>query len=72
MGASPRAGIGLMKASQALALIEGVDFVTPDHIQELAIPTIAHRLVLDSGAQYSGSQAEQIVLEIIQDIPVPA
>lgn len=72
MGASPRAGITLMKASQALALMEGADFVTPDHIQELAIPTIAHRLVLDSGSQYSGSQAAQILLEIIQDIPVPA
>jgi MoxR-like ATPase len=72
MGASPRAGITLMKASQALALMEGADFVTPDHIQELAIPTIAHRLVLDSGSQYSGSQASQILLEIIQDIPVPA
>jgi MoxR-like ATPase len=72
MGASPRAGITLMKCSQALALIEGQEFVTPDHIQELAAPTIAHRLVLDSGSQYSGSQATQIVMEIIQDTPVPA
>jgi MoxR-like ATPase len=72
MGASPRAGITLMKCGQALALIEGSDFVTPDHIQELAVPAIAHRLVLDSGSQYSGSQAAQIVLEILQDIPVPA
>lgn len=72
MGASPRAGITLMKASQALALMEGVDFVTPDHIQELAIPSIAHRLILDSGSQYSGSQTAQILLDIIQDIPVPA
>ena len=61
-----------MKASQALALMEGVDFVTPDHIQELAIPSIAHRLILDPGSQYSGSQTAQILLEIIQDIPVPA
>ena len=72
MGASPRAGITLMKTSQVLALMEGIDFVTPDHIQELAIPSIAHRLILDSGSQYSGSQAAQILLEIIQDIPVPA
>lgn len=72
MGASPRAGLTLMKASQVLALMEGVDFVTPDHIQELAIPSIAHRLILDSGSQYAGSQAAQILLEIIQDIRVPA
>ena len=72
MGASPRAGIMLMKCSQALALIEGQDFVTPDHIQELAVPLIAHRLVLDSGMQYSGSQTSQIVTEILQELPVPA
>ncbi len=72
MGASPRAGITLMKASQALSLIEGSEYVTPDVIQELAVPTIAHRLVLDSSSEYAGSQATQIVLEIIQNTPVPA
>jgi MoxR-like ATPase len=71
MGASPRAGIMLMKCAQALALIEGQEFVTPDIIQELAVPIIAHRLILDSGSQFSGSQTSQIVLEILQDIPVP-
>ncbi|MDA0977781.1 MAG: MoxR family ATPase [Proteobacteria bacterium] len=72
MGASPRAGITLMKCAQAMALINGQEFVTPDHIQELAVPVIAHRLVLDAGTQYSGSQASQVVLEIVQDLPVPA
>jgi len=72
MGASPRAGITLMKCSQALALIEGQAFVTPDHIQELAVPIIAHRLVLNSGTQYSGLQNRQIVMDILQDLPVPA
>ncbi len=72
MGASPRAGITLMKCAQSMSLLEGQTFVTPDIIQELAVPTIAHRLVLDSGSQYSGSQASQIVQEILSDIPVPA
>lgn len=72
MGASPRAGITLMKASQALALIDGTEFVTPDHIQELAVPTIAHRLVLDSGTQYAGAQSAQIVNDILKDLAVPA
>jgi MoxR-like ATPase len=72
MGASPRAGITLMKCAQALALIEGQDFVTPDHIQELAVPTIAHRLVLDSGSQYSGTQTAQTVMDILAETPVPA
>ncbi len=72
MGASPRAGIMLMKSAQALALIEGAEFVTPDHIQELAIPTIAHRLVLDSGTQYAGAQSAQVVQDVLKDLPVPA
>ena len=72
MGASTRASITLMKCAQALALIEGRDFVTPDHIQELAVPVTAHRLVLGSDVQYSGSQAKQVVMDILQDIPVPA
>ena len=72
MGASPRASITLMKCSQALALIEGQEFVSPDHIQELAVPVTAHRLILGSGMQYSGSQASQIIMEILQELPVPA
>ncbi len=72
MGASTRASITLMKCAQALALIEGQDFVTPDHIQELAVPVTAHRLVLGSDVQYSGSQAKQVVMDILQNIPVPA
>ena len=71
MGASPRAGLMLMKCSQALALIEGLGFVTPDLIQELAAPIIAHRLVLDSDTQYSGSDAEQMVHNVLADVPVP-
>ncbi len=72
LGASPRAGLMLMKCAQALALIEGMTFVTPDHIQELTVPIVAHRLVLDAELQYSGSDAEQLVAEILREVPVPA
>jgi MoxR-like ATPase len=72
LGASPRASLTMMKSAQALALIEGYDFVTPDLIQELAVPVIAHRLVLDSESQYSGANASSLVLDLLQDIPVPA
>jgi len=71
MGASPRAGIMLMKCSQAMSLINGEDFVTPDVIQELAIPVIAHRLALHPDADYSGGTAEQIISDIITETPVP-
>jgi MoxR-like ATPase len=72
MGASPRAGIMLMKCCQALALIKGQDFVTPDLIQELAHPVIAHRLAVNGDAQFNGRGADQIVTDIVANLPVPA
>lgn len=70
-GASPRASLSLMKVSQALALFDGLEFVTPDHIKEIAIPVIAHRLMLDSQARFSGTTSMSIVEEILKKIPVP-
>jgi MoxR-like ATPase len=72
MGASPRATLALMKAAQALALIDGIGFVTPDHVQELAVPVLAHRLVLDPEAHFSGRTAADVVREILAASPVPA
>ena len=72
MGASPRAGLTLMHCSQALALVRGESFVTPDLIQELAIPTIAHRLVLSDESQYAGAAAGMLVADLLKDVPVPA
>jgi MoxR-like ATPase len=70
-GASPRASIALMKIAQVLALFDDQEFVTPDHIQEIAVSVIAHRIVLDSEAQFSGTTAENIVEDIISNLPVP-
>ncbi len=71
MGASPRGALALMKTAQALALIDGSSFVTPDHIQELAVPVIAHRLVMDPQARFSGRMPEALVREILERVPVP-
>ena len=70
-GASPRAALALMKAAQALALFDGAEFVTPDHVQEIAAPVIAHRLMLDSQARFSGITAQGIVDEVLKAVPVP-
>ena len=70
-GASPRASLALMKASQALALFDGMEFVTPDHIQELAVPVIAHRLMLDPQARFSGITARGVVDDVLRQVPVP-
>ncbi|MCO5052023.1 MAG: MoxR family ATPase [Verrucomicrobiae bacterium] len=72
LGASPRASLALMKAAQALALFDGQDFVTPEQIQELAGPVIAHRLVMQPQARFSGLTARGVVAEIVKKIKVPA
>lgn len=71
MGASPRASLALMKCAQALALIDGHAFVTPEAVHELAVPVIAHRLAIDAEARFSGAESADIVSEILQEVPVP-
>ncbi|OQW91227.1 MAG: magnesium chelatase [Beggiatoa sp. IS2] len=70
MGASPRASLSLMKAAQALALFDEMAFVIPEHIQEIAITIIAHRLKIDSSARFSGLTAENVVADIVRQVPV--
>jgi MoxR-like ATPase len=72
LGASPRASIALMKSAQALALFDGLDFVSPDQIRELAVPVIAHRLVMEAQARFSGRTARGVVDEVLKSVPVPA
>jgi len=72
LGASPRASLALMKLAQALAAFDGLAYVTPDHIQEIAVDTIAHRLVLDAQRRFAGESAQQVVSEALRRVPVPA
>jgi len=72
IGASPRASLAMMKTAQTLALFDGLEFVTPDHIQELAIPVIAHRLIVDPQARFSGKTGSKILEKILDTMPVPA
>jgi MoxR-like ATPase len=71
LAASPRASLALMKVSQALAVFNGLDFVTPELIQSVAADVIAHRMVLAPDAKYSGASTRQIVADIIEQTPVP-
>jgi len=70
-GASPRASISMMKATQALALFDGLDYVTPDHVQEIAIPVISHRIMMNSQSRFSGHNSEQLIDDILSRIPAP-
>ncbi len=71
LGASPRASLTLMKCAQALSLIDGYDFVTPDAVNELAVPVIAHRLGLDAQSQFSGTDAASLIKQIVHTVPIP-
>ncbi|GAA5115775.1 MoxR family ATPase [Luteolibacter yonseiensis] len=72
LAASPRASLALMKVSQAMAIFQGDEFVSPELIQSVAADVIAHRMVLAPEARYSGANARQIVADIIEQTPVPA
>jgi MoxR-like ATPase len=71
LGASPRASIALMKTAQALALFDGHEFVSPEHIHEASVSVMAHRLVLEPQAKFSGITSRQVVEEILKRVPVP-
>ena len=69
--ASPRASLALMRVSQALSLFEGRDFVVPETIQAVAVEVLAHRLVIEPEARYSGGSGREVVLELLKEVPVP-
>ena len=72
LGAGPRASLALTRVAQALALVDGMEYVTPDHVHALAQPVLAHRLALDPQAKFSGLSAAGVVAEILARLPVPA
>ena len=71
MGASPRASRALFRAAKTWAAMSGRDFVTPDDIQTLALPVLAHRLLLNNQARLSGVTAQGILEELLDTLPVP-
>ncbi len=71
LGASPRAAIMLLLTSKTLAACRGRDFVIPDDVQELAFPTLRHRLLLRPEAEIEGIRPDEIIQRIIDRIPVP-
>ena len=71
IGASPRASLWFMKCAQALALFDERDYVTPDHVQEIAQGVIAHRLVMDPQAKFQGISADGVVTAVVEGIEAP-
>lgn len=71
LGASPRAGLQLIRAARAKAALSGRDHVLPDDVLALAAPVLAHRLLMSADARLSGRNAADVVSAIVQAVPVP-
>ena len=70
LGASPRATLHLLRASRAVAAIEGRDHVLPDDVQGIVMPVLAHRLILSGEAQLARRSAQDVLGEILRRVPV--
>jgi len=71
LGASPRAGIALLRVAKALALANGRDYVAPDDVKAVAAPVLAHRLILGPEARAAGLSASDLVADAVERTPVP-
>jgi MoxR-like ATPase len=71
LGASPRGSLGLFRTGQAAAALAGLDYVLPDDIKRLAVPVLAHRVIVGPAARLRELSAEKIVQEILDKTPVP-
>ncbi|MEW6069660.1 MAG: MoxR family ATPase [Candidatus Thermoplasmatota archaeon] len=72
LGASPRGSLAVFKIARALAVLNGRDYVTPDDVKRVVIPGVAHRLILKPEVRVRGVVGEDILEEILKQVPVPA
>ena len=71
LGASPRGSLYLFRASQARAMLQGRDFVSPDDVKAMAEPVLAHRLIVSPAARVKHVEPGAIVRETLDSLPVP-
>jgi MoxR-like ATPase len=71
VGASPRGTLALLKTSRARAAVAGRDFVTPEDVKAVAVPALAHRLVLRPELWVRRVRTEEIVAELLEQVPTP-
>src|SRR5438876_2100869 len=71
LGASPRAGIALLRVAKARALADGRDYLVPDDVKAIAVSVLSHRLILGPEARSAGLGGEAIVAEALEKTPVP-
>lgn len=71
LGASPRASLSIMRAAKAIAAMSGRDFVTPDDVRYVTYPVLNHRIIVSADREMEGTEAEDIIREIVEGIEVP-
>jgi MoxR-like ATPase len=71
LGASPRAGLLLLRAAKAQAVLEGRGFVLPEDVQEMWAPALRHRVMLDPGLEVEGQTADSALERTLRGITVP-
>jgi len=71
LGASPRASLSLHRAAQAFAAVRGRTHILPDDVKLLAVPALAHRLIVETEARLRDRTAERIVADVLSSVPVP-
>jgi MoxR-like ATPase len=71
LGISPRGSLALYRTSQALAAIRGRNYVIPDDLKQLAVPVLAHRLILSANTRLRGHSAQQVLTDLVERVPVP-
>ncbi|WP_454085811.1 AAA family ATPase [Georgenia sp. Marseille-Q6866] len=71
LGISPRAALHLVRAARAHAALDGRTYVLPDDVQVLAVPVLAHRVILSNDAQLARETPEQVVANLLGEVPVP-
>jgi len=71
IGASPRGALAMFKLSRAMAALQGRDYVIPDDIKKIVVPALEHRLILKPEPRIKGIRARDVIIEIVENVPVP-
>jgi MoxR-like ATPase len=71
LGASPRAGVAILRGARGAAALEGRDFVLPDDVQEVAVAALRHRVLLTAEAEIEGRGADETLADLIRSVEVP-
>jgi MoxR-like ATPase len=71
LGASPRAGVAILRGARAVAALEGRSYVLPDDVQDVVLPALRHRVILTPEAEIEGQSADVSLTELVRSVEVP-